>query len=175
MRRSFVMVCLIVLALAAGLQYGCGSGSGAPQTLLDFTTVGGTYIGTWHNFTFGSTGASTMVVNVNSTTKAISDVLTLQGNVFGSAAPAPETFNGTYTATGITLTTVSTTFGNLTLTVDQFGSVSGTGTNVPSPNVSKITFNGSWDGTTLNLSYKATLTVGGQATGSFILSKAMVL
>jgi hypothetical protein len=97
--------------------------------------------------------------------------IAVQGNVFGGPAPPPETFIGTVTAAGITLSGRSVTFGNLLLNIDTNGGVSGSGTNVNSPNVSRFDFSGTWTKAGFNLTYIATLTAGGTASGSFSMSK----
>jgi len=136
-----------------------------------FSDYAGNWSCNWHNNTFNTTEPSTLVVTLNQAGTSMTWTIHVQGNVFGGAAPPDETFSGVVTATTVTLTGHSATYGDLTLNIDQFGNVTGTGVNVPSPNVSQFTFAGTWTGTTFNLNYTATLTGGGTASGSYSMTK----
>ena len=161
----FVALCLSCVGL-----FGCGSGGGN-RVPLAFTVYNGAWSGSWHNNTFNTTGSSSLAVNVNDIAKTIHFVITVNGNVFGSPAPPTQTFDGTYDANQLIVTSVSPVFGNIRMTIDKFGNVNGVGTQVPSPNVTNVIFTGTWDGTTFNLSYQATLVTGGEATGSYVMTK----
>ena len=144
--------------------------TGLPATVA-FADYAGSWAGSWRNNTFGSSGPATLAVSMNSAGTQMSWTIAVQGNVFGGAAPPPETFLGTVSANRITLSGNSVSFGQLVLNIDQNGVVTGSGTNVNSPNVSRFDFTGTWTRAGFNLSYTATLTSGGTATGSFAMTK----
>ena len=171
MNRLFALLTAI---LCCGMVFGCGSGGGGNQVPLAFTVYDGNWSGSWHNNTFNTTGSSTLAVTVNDVAKTIHFVITVNGNVFGSPAPPTQTFDGTYDANQLNVTSVSPVFGNISMAIDKFGNVTGVGTQVPSPNVSKVTFTGTWDGSTFNLNYQATLKAGGFASGTYLLTKNAV-
>ena len=157
------------------------SGESAASALVSATTTSGAAVafadypgnwaGSWHNNTFGSSGAATLAVTLDATGTKMTWTIAVQGNVFGGAAPPPETFTGVVNATGVTLSGTSVSFGNLLLTIDRNGAVSGSGTNLNNPNVSRFDFSGTWTQGGFNLTYTATLTGGGTASGTFQMNK----
>ncbi len=167
MRSTLAVVICLTGTL---LIWGCGSGGGS-QTRVVFTDYAGQWTGTWHNNTFNSSGPSTLNVTLSNNNTEMDWTIHVEGNVFGGAAPPDETFHGVVTADTITLTGVSVAYGNLTLNIDQFGNVTGSGTNVPSPNVSRFDFNGHWTASGFQLNYTAALKAGGQASGSYTMTK----
>jgi hypothetical protein len=143
----------------------------APSSGVAFTSYVGNWAGSWHNNTFGSSGPASLAVGLNPAGTQMTWTISVQGNVFGGISPPAETFIGAVTSSGITLTGTSVTFGQLRLTIDPLGNVTGSGINVNSPNVSRFDFSGTWTAAGFNLTYTATLTVGGTASGTFFMSK----
>jgi len=116
---------------------------------LDPTHFAATWTGSWSNTTFGSTGAASNVVTVDSANKKITFVLDLDGNVFGAANPPAETFMGTYDANQYTVSGTSATFGTLTLTVTKDGTITGTAT----PTRGMTTLSGTTTETKMTINY----------------------
>jgi len=139
--------------------------------VVAFTDYVGNWAGSWHNNTFGTSGPATLAVALDPTGTQMTWTIAVQGNVFGGAAPPPETFTGTVTVGGITLSGTSVSFGQLQLNIDPNGVVTGSGTNVNSPNVSGFIFSGNWTAGGFSLTYTASLTAGGTATGTFLMNK----
>jgi hypothetical protein len=142
----------------------------APQARL-FPSYVGNWTGTWRNNTFASTGQATLAVALNPGGTQMTWSIAVQGNVFGVGSPAPETFVGAVGPATITLTGNSATFGQVTLTIDANGNVTGSGMNLTTPNVTRFDFTGTWSASNFDLTYTATLTTGGTATGVFNLTK----
>jgi hypothetical protein len=101
--------------------------------------------GAWHNLTFGSTGAAVDTTLYERTSTQVETTLNLSGNVFGGGPSGSQTFVGAFAPDGtLTIAGTSSVFGNLSAIFDgNTGLISGTATNVPSPNVSSMFFNGS--------------------------------
>ncbi len=135
--------------------------------------LAGNWSGQWNNNTFSTTGPASMAVSVNTAAQTFQATITLGGNVFGGSAPPPQTFSGSYGASGITFTQSSPVFGNVTATIGPDGTITGSATNVPSASVSRVDFTGTATATTITINYTITFTPGaggGQATGVMILN-----
>lgn len=163
---AFPAVAIVVLS-------GClGSSSSTPAPAFDPTPIVGTYTGNWHNLTFGTTGTGNLVFAANTTAKTATVDLTLTGNVFGAPSPSPLHLDGSYTGSKYTgSATGNATFGNVTLSIDSNGNISGTAASVPGGTVSSMTFSGSVVGKTVTLNYTVTLVAGGTANGTFTATK----
>jgi hypothetical protein len=134
--------------------------------------LAGQWTGGWVNTTFQTAGAAGLTITVNSAAKTYSATMTLGGNVFGGTAPPPQTFSGSYsTTTGISYSASSVVFGNVAFTISSTGAINGSLTNVPSPNVSKVTFTGTATLHTITVNYTATLKPSGTAVGVLTLTK----
>lgn len=131
-----------------------------------------TFTGTWTNQTFGSTGGATMSVKVDRTALTLGVTLTLTGNVFGAAAPAPETFTLPINAAGATYAGKSKTFGDVTATLKADGTFTFKGENVPSNRVKGIDGSGTWTTSAVNLTYNVALSDGSAAKGVVSLKKS---
>lgn len=128
--------------------------------------LAGNWSGTWTNNTFATSGSVTLAISVNSSARTYSITATLGGNVFGSSPPPPQTFSGTYSAsTGISYSAHSDALGDFGFTISQAGAISGSATNIASPNVSSLTFSGTATPTTMSINYSLTLKAGGTAAG----------
>jgi hypothetical protein len=132
--------------------------------------------GTWHNDTFGSSGSVATDIAIDSAAQTVSMKVTLGGNVFGGAAPAPQSFTGKITPTtggGFTISGTSAFFGPFTITVMPDGKLTVNCPSVPGGHVSTMTVTGTvTDPKSIKLNYSVTLTAGGSATGTVTLAKA---
>jgi hypothetical protein len=169
-RPRYYRLFVLVLALLSVFIAGCG-GDGSSSNPVTATDYVGNWTGTWTNQTFGSTGAATMNITVDQTAKTVTTVLDMQGPVFGSTFGAPETYTGTYTDTGFTLNTTSAVFGTVALTVDSNGNITGSGTNVPNANISRVDFTGTSNGQRFDLTYTVRFVNSSTAVGVLNLTK----
>lgn len=145
--------------------------AGVTGSLGDFTIadLAGTYPGSWVNFSFGSTGASSAEIAVNQSTRMVSMTLDLDGNVLGGSDPPPETLSGPYDNYGFTVTGSSSTFGDLSMKIDTLGRLEGMGINVPNPGVDRVYFSGSVSPDTIAIDYLVVF-AGGNGTAEGILT-----
>jgi hypothetical protein len=146
------------------------SGSGG----LDPAALAGTWSGTWHNIFFDTNGPITMAISVDTGAHTFSVLVTLGGNVFGGSPPPPQTFVGSYTPGGSgTFTQDSPVFGHVTATIAADGSLTGSITGLPSPQISRVDFTGTITSTTMNINYTITGSPSnpGTATGTVTLTK----
>ena len=141
-----------------------GGGDLAPQ-------LAGSWNGTWSNTTFQTTGSAALTIAVNSTAKTFSAALTLGGNVFGGSAPPTQNYAGAYTGTGVSYSGHSSAFGDVVLTISPAGAINGSLSNIPSANVSKVTFTGTATAHTITINYTITLKPSGTAVGVLVLTK----
>lgn len=132
----------------------------------------GTWTGPWNNQTFGTSGTGTLVDTINTVAQTFDATLTLTGNVFGTTAPPPQHFTGSYAAGSFTQ--AGTAFGDITINFPSPGNFTGSGVNVPNPNIARIDFNGTVTTTRISMNYTITFTAaagGGSATGTMVLNK----
>ena len=169
MMRRFAVVVALLAVVACGGSSSAAAKSPTPSpspsphaspsldTLALFSSFEGTYTGTWTNQTYGSTGSITAVIKLDHSAGTITATLTLGGNVFGAAAPAPETV--TFKPTGaisLDITGHSATFGDVAVSFAPAASgatISFKAANVPSPRVSTLTVGGTITGTTMSMTY----------------------
>lgn len=139
---------------------------------LNVEAYAGTYFGSWENTTFGSSGDATMVVAVDTGASGIDLTIDLDGFVFGASDPPAESFSGMYDADGFTVTGSSVTFGDVTLSVDTSGELTGTGINVPNPGIDRVEFQGSASPEEISTAYTVFFAGSNEtATGVMNLSK----
>ena len=163
-RKGGVVKATVILApVALALLAGCGSSSTSSSSSVTTaspssssatsTSTGapggaaaayaGTWKGTWTNTIFGTNGTVTLDVAISGTNASVT--VTLTGNAFGSAAPAPFTVTGTYTTRGFTFDTTSDPFlGNCHERTDPAGGTSADCTSLPAPRIGELKLNGSW-------------------------------
>jgi hypothetical protein len=141
-----------------------GGGDLAPQ-------LAGHWTGTWSNTTFQTLGAAALTITVDSNAKTFSAALTLGGNVFGGSAPPTQNYAGAYTGTGVSYSGHSSAFGDVVLTISPAGAINGSLSNVPSANVSKVTFTGTATAHAITINYTITLKPSGTAVGVLSLTK----
>lgn len=169
-RRWFVTG-LSALALAGFAMTGCGGGGQADISVpsgnrFEPASYPGDWTGDWNNTTFGSTGSAKITFTNDGAASKLTIRHELGGNILGLGAATPETFEGTYTATGITMTGSSTRFGEMTLTIDNEGRITGQGVNVPNPTIDRVDFTGVITPTRIDINYTVTFAVGPAAKGT---------
>lgn len=165
--RTATVVMLAIVMFSSAVFIGCG-GSNTPATtrvistdatantrlLTNFTGPNSATIsGTWTNTTFASTGDVTANVVFDTTTNVVTVVFDINGNVYGGADPAPETFTLDMTDfinTGTaTLTFTSAVYGDVSATLtfytDNTGIFSGTATNAPNAAITNASFSGTFE------------------------------
>ena len=100
------------------------------------SALAGRYQGTWTNTTFGSTGTLDITVSYDAPTATVKATVAITGNVFGSPAPAPETFTLPLNPSDLTakVSVPSAVFGQLTFSLQADGAVVAEAPNVPSAN-----------------------------------------
>jgi hypothetical protein len=134
--------------------------------------LAGTWNGTWNNTTFSTLGSAHAVISVNTSSHMFTATLTLGGSVFGGTAPAPVTFSGSYSpSAGVSFSGHDALFGDVTFAITPAGAISGGATNVPSANVSSMTFTGTATSTTITVHYHLVLKPSGTADGTVTLTK----
>lgn len=159
-------VVLGTLVMFSGINCGGSGSTPAPSktvstdatvnksVLTNFTGPNSvTLSGTWTNNNYSTTGDITANIVFDTTTNVATINLDVTGNVYGRGDPAPETFtldmtdfinNGT-----ATFNLTSAVYGDITATLtfytDNTGVFSGTGTNVPNPNVTDASFSGTFE------------------------------
>ena len=144
----------------------------SPTPTSPAAAYAGTWTGTWNNTTFSTSGPATLVDTVNTANQTFAATLTLGGNVFGTTAPAPQNFSGSY-ATG-TFSQAGTAFGDVTIIFTGPGAFTGFGVNVPNPNIARIDFTGTATTTRISINYTITFSAsagGGTAVGTMVLNK----
>ena len=137
--------------------------------------IAGTYTGTWTNTTFGSTGPATFAITTDPQAQPgtqITFAVTLGGQVFGAAAPAPETFEGPISADGVSVTGTSANFGTLVWTITNAGALSVTGAQVPGGRVMQFTATGTIAGGKIDINYSVDLVGGQKAQGTLQATRA---
>lgn len=138
------------------------------STAVPITAYAGNWSGQWVNTTFSTTGPASMVVTVDTSAHTFQTVVTLGGNVLGGSAPPPQTLGGPYNASGVTINTNGTAFGNISATISSSGAIVGSGTSVPNPNISRLDFTGTATPTLITVNYTITFSAaagGGTAVG----------
>ena len=159
-----------------GAQPGQRSGDGAVIPMAPFEASA--FQGAWHNLAFSTSGPAADTTLYERGSLQVETTLNLGGDVFGGGPSGPQTFVGAFAPDGtLTLGGISSVFGNLSAVFDSnTGLISGTATDVPSPNVSSMFFSGSMasgaDGQpgSIVLSYTLALKPSGTAQGSLTLT-----
>ena len=133
----------------------------------------GTWTGNWVNNTFSTSGPASMVVTVDTASQTVSVTVTLGGNVLGGTAPPPQTFTGSYATGSVVFSIVSAVFGNINATINSSGILSGSATNLPNPNISRVDFNGTVTPLQITINYTVTFAGGGgSANGVMTLNRS---
>ena len=123
---SYVLVCGLAIVLPAAVV--CGQE--------------GTYVGSWTNTTFGSTGGATIIVEFNGFDVEIT--ADLDGGVFGLADPPPVSITGTLDGSGGAVLSLpgDPIFGDFNGSVSPAGEIQGTFTNLPVAFITEVTADG---------------------------------
>ena len=153
-------------ALAACKNDGTDSGG-----TFDPPAYEGAYVGTWTNATFQSTGTGSATIDVNTTNNTATVTATATGNVLGVGGVTPQTLSGTFTAAGATFTGNVPPMGDITGTIDDEGSITASGTNVPNTAIQRWDATGTITASQIRLNFTVTFTSGPPATGTITLNK----
>ncbi|HEY8813043.1 MAG TPA: hypothetical protein VIO86_11175 [Candidatus Dormibacteraeota bacterium] len=148
----------------------------APSPTFDLGALAlafaGSYAGTWTNTTFNSKGTVLSVIAFEPATQTVTANLTVGGNVFGGAAPPPETFSGKLGQLGaLGFSGHSPTFGDFTVTTTGPTFVM-KAQNVPNARVDHFEADGLLTGTAISGTYKVFFKDGTTADGVFSLAKS---
>jgi hypothetical protein len=154
-----------------GAEPGQRSGDGAFVSMETAYRTSARYTGTWNNVTFGSTGPAQVDLAVRWFVQEFDALVTLGGNVFGGAPPAPFTLSASFAAGSTSVGTISTPFGLCTFQplgrTPTTVTFSATCTQVPSASISGFDFSGSVSDSSMQGVYTARFTGGGSANGTF--------
>jgi len=131
----------------------------------------GMWRGTWFNNTFQSTDSAFLSVTINQGTSTLEAILDLDGNVFGGSDPDPVTLTGPYDNNGFSAMGNSSTYGDIFLSGDAVGNMSGRMPDIPNPGIDSTTLSGTYDETNIDLTYLVYFTGGGTADGVINLVK----
>jgi hypothetical protein len=151
-----------------GAQPGQRSGDGAVIPMDPFDVY--RFAGSWQNTTFSTTGPMASTFDIERISNLGLTTTTVGGNVFGGTAPPPFTIRGANTLSGLVLNDSVPFLGPISATVSRLGVLTGSAPNVPSPNVSAVTFTGSVSLTSISGNYTATLRPSGTANGTFSMT-----
>ena len=170
-------VCAAVLGVAcAVVMLGCNGsvtlGTGGEEQVFDATDYVGTWTGQWQNTTQGGQGAATMVIAANESLKTFTINFDLDGEVMPGFDPPPVVGAGNYDDDGATLTNNGTAMGDLDMTVAKSGAFTGSFTNVPHADVTRIDFQGTASQTQIIVTFQVELAAGGTVVGTVTFIKA---
>ncbi|HLF15265.1 MAG TPA: hypothetical protein VI932_10295, partial [Bacteroidota bacterium] len=139
---------------------------------LDFA---GEWRGRWENLTFGSKDSASLTVTADTALKTLGAVLDLDGNVFGGSDPAPITLTGTYDDAGFSVSGNQAPYGDLSLSGDTDGTMSGRAPDVPNPGIDSVSLNGTYDQLAISMTYVVYFTFGGTADGILTMEKQAIV
>jgi hypothetical protein len=146
-----------------------------PVSTLTVPQMAGNWAGTWQDTTSGASGNVTLGITVDNTAKTVSYALGMTGAVLGLqfGPPNPETLEGAFTTTSVTLAKTSATFGTIAMTVDTSAVINVTCTSLPSrfSFYNKLEFNGTATATTIQGNFVVRNVVGGINVGTINLTK----
>lgn len=128
---------------------------------FDPTDFEGMWRGTWFNNTFGSTDSAFLSVTIDQGAGTLQAILDLDGNVFGGSDPDPVTLTGPYDNNGFSATGNSSTYGDIFLSGDANGNMTGRMPNIPNPGIDSTTLSGTYNETNIDLNYLVYFTGGG--------------
>src|SRR5262252_994326 len=114
------------------------AGTATPTPTSIAAGYSGTWTGPWNNTTFGTSGTGTLVDTVNTVTQTFDATFTLTGNVFGTTAPPPMHFSGSYASGSFHQN--GTPIGDITINFPSPGTFVGSLQNVPNPNIARVDF-----------------------------------
>ena len=146
------------------------SGSSSSSVLA---LIAGHFAGPWHNLTFGSSGTVDLTITLDPKRGRLKIVTKLTGEVFGVAAPTPETFTAKLDASHPTkpVTVTSKTFGKVTSALQPDGTITANAADVPGSRVDTFTFMGHLSASGFAGTYTVGLAGGTQANGTITLTK----
>ena len=165
--KKFLSASLLAPILFVACSGGGGGGGGAAT--FNSATYLGTWTGTWTNTTFSSTGAVTVTVAESGSTYTLQ--FDMDGNVFGGANPAAESFTASVSSANANLISISSSvYGTLTGTLAANGTLSGSGSAIPGA-VDTFTLTGTWNATQITANVTITFDAGGSANAVATLTK----
>ena len=126
----------------------------------------GNWDGAWYNHTFGSTGAASLQITYTANTQTLTVTADLDGNVFGGSNPPPETITTTLGPTGFKVTRDSAYFGDIDVTIDTRGRISG-GLDDPGGGIVAVEVDGAMNDANVMIRYVVDLG-GGQTAVGFV-------
>ena len=156
--KQFITL-LFVVTLSVNCVYG----------QFDPTEFEGMWRGTWYNNTFGSTDSAFLSITIDQGMSTLEAVLDLDGNVFGGSDPDPVTLTGSYNSNGFSAMGNSPTYGDMFLSGDDNGNMSGRMPNVPNPGIDSTTLSGTYNETNMDLAYIVYF-VGGSGTADGVIN-----
>jgi len=97
-----------------------------------------TYVGSWNNITFNSTGAATIILDIKGDDWSAS--IDLDGNVFGGTDPEPVTLSGTFSGFGSSAFSVDDhpIYGDISGSISGGVLVSASLTGIPNPAIAEV-------------------------------------
>ncbi len=128
---------------------------------FDPTEFEGMWRGMWFNNTFGSTDSAFLSITIDQGTSTLEAVLDLDGNVFGGSDPDPVTLMGSYNSSGFSAMGNSPTYGDMFLSGDDSGNMTGRMPNIPNPGIDSTTLAGTYNETNIDLTYIVYFAGGG--------------
>lgn len=137
---------------------------------LDPDSLVGTYLGSWTNTTFGSTGGASLESSISGNGSTMQFILDLDGFVGGLIDPDPRTLIGSISPSVVTIDT-SLDEGDILLTWNANGVIAWDFTNITTPGFTTQSGIGTGTSQEINLDYTVWFTSGDSAVGTAHLEK----
>ena len=137
-----------------------------------FQSLAGDWTGTWTNTTFGSTGDITVggTASDDGTGEATIDI---GGQVFGLVDPDAQNVSATFDNDTLTIEVAGDpVFGDISITVTADGQMTMEATNIPNPDIDRMTAEGTATATQIDVTYTVHFADGSTAEGTATLSKS---
>jgi hypothetical protein len=126
MRNRKWMFVLILIVLLAACGKAAPTATPKPAATFDARPYVGRYEGTWTNQTVGTTGAVTAEIKTDNNRRTATVGLTFTGPYLSLSAPLATTVTGGWDAKQATITGKNPITGDLAVTVDMNGKITGT-------------------------------------------------
>lgn len=131
----------------------------------------GNWAGQWNNSTFQTQGGITMDVTVNNTEQTAEIVLDINGNPAGLPDPPPITLDTPLVCAPFIMTATLPLLGDVALSVDANGNVTGFAENIPTLGLDRADISGTITPDSIVLNYTILFTFGPPAQESATLNK----
>ena len=198
MKRNLILLCvglLMSLAMSACAKEAPATEVSAPPTQSDdvpaatatpkpeptattdtgydqFAPWAGTWIGSWTNTTFGSTGTIEATIGFNPDGRA-TFVFDAGGFVFGILDPPEVTFDASFDASGVMIDLPGDAiFGDVTVTINPDGTFEMVGDIVPTAGIASIEASGTFTKTSIEGSYTVFFDRSDFAEGTFSMTRS---